>query len=62
MRDGCAGPTGLRGPEFRQGAYLLGAAESARTVMANPFIDRGLGGPAIGRAMREERLRAFNKY
>jgi tRNA nucleotidyltransferase (CCA-adding enzyme) len=56
------GREGFEDREYPQGAYLLGAANSARTVLANRFVERGLSGPAIGKAMREERLRALIKY
>lgn len=55
------GRLGFESRAYPQGAYLLGAAEAARTVLANPFVERSLSGPVIGKAMREERLRALKK-
>lgn len=45
-----------------QTAYLLGAAETARHVEAQPLIEQGLAGQALGEALKRARLDAVRLY
>ena len=44
---------------FPQADYVRRALQAARDVTAQPFVERGLAGPAIGEAMRQARIRAI---
>ena len=52
------GREGCEEAHWRQGAFLRAAFEASRGVSARPFVERGLRGPEVGRAVREARCRA----
>jgi tRNA nucleotidyltransferase (CCA-adding enzyme) len=53
------GRLGLAEADYPQAAFLRRAHAAAAQVDAQPFIDGGLAGPAIGAAIREARVRAI---
>jgi tRNA nucleotidyltransferase (CCA-adding enzyme) len=53
------GRLGLQDTDYPQAAYLRAAHAAAAEVSAQPFVERGLAGPAIGEAVRKQRLRAI---
>jgi tRNA nucleotidyltransferase (CCA-adding enzyme) len=53
------GRLGLAEADYPQARFLRRACTAAAQVDAQPFIDRGLAGPAIGAAMRDARVRAI---
>jgi tRNA nucleotidyltransferase (CCA-adding enzyme) len=53
------GRLGRKDAAYPQGAYLRAARDAAATVIAAPFVERGLDGPAIGEAMRTARIDAI---
>jgi tRNA nucleotidyltransferase (CCA-adding enzyme) len=53
------GRLGLAEADYPQARFLRRAHTAAAQVAAQPFIDRGLAGPAIGAAMRDARVRAI---
>jgi tRNA nucleotidyltransferase (CCA-adding enzyme) len=53
------GRLGRKDAAYPQGAYLRAARDAAATVIAAPFVERGLDGPAIGAAMRTARIDAI---
>ncbi|MGE8065229.1 multifunctional CCA addition/repair protein [Pseudomonas sp. NPDC089569] len=56
------GRLGFEDRDYPQGEYILRAADVAQAVQAKPYVERGLKGPAIGLAIREERLRRLQQY
>ncbi|MDF9779084.1 multifunctional CCA addition/repair protein [Pseudomonas baetica] len=56
------GRLGFEDRDYPQGEYILRAADIAQAVQAKPYVERGLKGPAIGLAVREERLRRLHHY
>lgn len=56
------GRLGFEDRDYPQGEYILRAADIAQAVQAKPHVERGLKGPAIGLAIREERLRRLHQY
>jgi len=48
--------------DYAPGDYLRGAAAAARAVQARPLVERGLTGPALGEAMKAERLAALEAF
>ncbi len=55
------GRTGLSEEPYPQADYLREAAAAASAVSARQLLDRGLQGPALGRELRRERLRALEQ-
>lgn len=53
------GRLGREDDDYPQGAYLRECLEAVRSIRAEPFVDRGLTGEAIGAAMRVARLEAI---
>jgi tRNA nucleotidyltransferase (CCA-adding enzyme) len=53
------GRLGRENEDYPQGAYLRECLEAVRAVRAEPFVERGLVGEAIGAAMRVARLEAI---
>jgi tRNA nucleotidyltransferase (CCA-adding enzyme) len=53
------GRAGHADAPYPQGAYQRAARDAAATVIAAPFVERGLDGPAIGEAMRTARIDAI---
>ena len=53
------GRLGLAEADYPQAAFLRRAHTAAAQVDAQPFIDGGLAGPAIGTAIRDARVRAI---
>ncbi len=53
------GRLGLSGSPYPAGAYLRAAFVAAKSITAQPFVERGLQGTAIGEAMREARIDAI---
>ncbi len=53
------GRLGLEESAYPQGHFLREAFAVAAKIGAQPFVDQGLQGPAIGEAMRSERVRAI---
>lgn len=56
------GRLGLEQRDYPQAAYLRGAAAAARAVATQPLLEQGLQGPALGQALRQERLKALKAY
>src|SRR5699024_1303283 len=54
-RKDCTGST------YPQADYLRAAQRAAAAITAAPFVADGLKGPAIGEAMRRERINAIGK-
>ncbi|MBA1188790.1 multifunctional CCA addition/repair protein [Pseudomonas entomophila] len=48
--------------DYAPGDYLRGAAAAARAVQARPLVERGLTGPALGEAVKAERLAALEAF
>lgn len=44
---------------YPQAGFLRAARDAARAVSAQPFVERGLTGPAVGEAMRRARIAAI---
>ena len=44
---------------YPQAAYLRAARDAAATIVAGPFVEKGLSGPAIGEAMTRARVAAI---
>ncbi|MEO8459009.1 MAG: multifunctional CCA addition/repair protein [Dokdonella sp.] len=55
------GRLGKNEAAYPQADYLRAAFAAATAVTAAGFVERGLQGPAVGDAMREERVRAIAK-
>jgi tRNA nucleotidyltransferase (CCA-adding enzyme) len=53
------GRLGLEESDYPQARFLRTAFAAATQVAAQPFIDQGLTGPAVGDAMRHARVRAI---
>jgi tRNA nucleotidyltransferase (CCA-adding enzyme) len=53
------GRLGLSESPYPQRDYLRGAFEAAMKIVAQPFVEQGLRGPAIGEAMRTARVQAI---
>lgn len=53
------GRLGREDDDYPQGAYLRECLDAVRAVRAEPWLDRGLSGEAIGSAMRVARLEAI---
>ncbi|MGE7991267.1 multifunctional CCA addition/repair protein [Pseudomonas sp. NPDC089554] len=51
-----------QGHAYPQAGYLRGAAAAARAVDVQPLVARGLGGQALGEALKAERLLALEAY
>ncbi|MFC5699541.1 multifunctional CCA addition/repair protein [Pseudomonas sp. GCM10022186] len=56
------GRCGLEQRDYPQAAYLLGAAQVARTVAVQPLLDKGFKGAELGEALKGERLKALKAY
>ncbi|KPA87460.1 tRNA nucleotidyltransferase/poly(A) polymerase [Pseudomonas asplenii] len=56
------GRQGLEQRDYPQAAYLRGAAQAAKAVAVQPLIEKGYKGPALGEALRRERLTALKAY
>ena len=56
------GRLGLADRAYPQAALLSGALQAALSVDSAAVAARGLAGPAIGAALREERLQAITRY
>jgi tRNA nucleotidyltransferase (CCA-adding enzyme) len=56
------GRLGFEQRSYPQAGYLRGAAEAARTVAVQPLRDQGFEGPALGEALKRERLKAIQAY
>jgi tRNA nucleotidyltransferase (CCA-adding enzyme) len=56
------GRLGFEDRDYPQGEYILRAVDIAQAVQAKPYVENGLKGPAIGLAVREERLRRLHQY
>lgn len=52
------GRLGSSEKSYPQGAKLLAAAQAAKAVSTEPFLARGLSGPAVGEALRQARIDA----
>jgi tRNA nucleotidyltransferase (CCA-adding enzyme) len=53
------GRLGLQDEAYPQSVFLRETYAAAANVAAKPFVDQGLTGPAIGEAVRAERVRAI---
>jgi tRNA nucleotidyltransferase (CCA-adding enzyme) len=53
------GRLGLADSDYPQASFLGAAFAAATQVETQPFLDRGLAGPAVGAAIREARVRAI---
>ena len=53
------GRLGLAEADYPQAAYLRAAFAAAVKIAAQPFVDQGLRGPAIGEAIRAARSAAI---
>ena len=53
------GRLGLSDRPYPQGQALLAALAAARSVNAAALVERGLNGPALGEALRQERIAAI---
>ena len=53
------GRLGLSDRPYPQGQALLAALAAARSVNAAALVERGLSGPALGEALRQERIAAI---
>ncbi|MEO7072239.1 MAG: multifunctional CCA tRNA nucleotidyl transferase/2'3'-cyclic phosphodiesterase/2'nucleotidase/phosphatase, partial [Rhodanobacter sp.] len=53
------GRLGHEGDDYPQAAYLRAARDAAAAIKAQPFVDRGLSGTAIGAAMDAARVQAI---
>ncbi|MDF0729821.1 CCA tRNA nucleotidyltransferase [Pseudomonas entomophila] len=53
---------GLALHAYPQVDYLRGAAAAARSVDVKPLVESGLGGQALGEAIKGERLKALTTY
>jgi len=53
------GRLGLAEAAYPQGTYLRAAFAACAKVAAQPFVDQGLRGPAIGEAIRKARIEAI---
>ena len=56
------GRLGLESRPYPQADYLRGAANVARAVAIQPLLEQGFKGPALGEALRLERLQALKAY
>ena len=56
------GRKGLESRSYPQADYLRGAAAAARGVAVQPLLEKGFKGPALGEAIKRERLRALKAY
>lgn len=56
------GRKGLEQRQYPQADYLRGAAAAARAVQAQPLVQQGLTGQALGEALKGERLKALKAY
>lgn len=56
------GRLGLEDRAYPQAEYLRGAANAARTVAVQPLLEKGLKGPELGEALKQERLKALKAY
>ena len=48
--------------DYPQADYLRGAAAAARAVDVKPLVANGLGGQALGEAIKQERMKALETY
>ena len=53
------GRAGLQDRDYPQADYLRGALQAVQRIRAGDLAEQGLEGPAIGKALREERVRAL---
>lgn len=53
------GRLGLNDAPYPQADWLRGAYAAAAAIQARPFVERGLQGPAVGEAVRRERIAAI---
>lgn len=56
------GRLGLESRPYPQADYLRGAASAARAVAVQPLLEQGFKGPALGEALKRERLNALKTY
>lgn len=56
------GRLGLEQRDYPQSAYLLGAAEAARSVAVQPLLAQGFKGADLGKALDRARLEALKSY
>ncbi|AUZ48467.1 multifunctional CCA addition/repair protein [Pseudomonas orientalis] len=56
------GRTGFEQRTYPQADYLRGAAKAAREVQVAPLLEKGFKGPALGEALKRERLNALKAY
>ncbi|ROL73174.1 multifunctional CCA tRNA nucleotidyl transferase/2'3'-cyclic phosphodiesterase/2'nucleotidase/phosphatase [Pseudomonas chlororaphis] len=56
------GRLGLESRPYPQADYLRGAASAARAVAVQPLLEQGFKGPALGEALKRERLNALKAY
>jgi tRNA nucleotidyltransferase (CCA-adding enzyme) len=56
------GRLGLESRPYPQADYLRGAASAARAVAVQPLLEQGFKGPALGEALKRERLNTLKAY
>jgi len=56
------GRKGLEQRSYPQAEYLRGAAKAAREVPVAPLLEKGFKGPALGEALKRERLKVLKTY
>ena len=56
------GRKGFEQRSYPQADYLRGAASAARGVAVQPLLEKGLKGPELGEALKQERLNALKAY
>ena len=56
------GRLGLEERPYPQADYLRGAAKAAQAVDIQPLLAQGFKGPALGEALKRERLSALQAY
>ena len=56
------GRAGLEERSYPQADYLRGAATAARSVAAQPLLEKGFKGPDLGEEIKRERLKALKAY
>lgn len=56
------GRLGLEDRTYPQAGYLRGAAKAAREVAVQPLLEQGFKGPALGIALKQQRLKVLTAY
>ena len=56
------GRTGFEQTPYPQADYLIGALDACADISAQPFVEQGLEGPAIGEAIHKARVHAIKSY